>query len=88
VLLTEQAFSPTLEAYTPSPDRNGILPSQRWTTFPKRHNEGGTLVFIDGHSSWFKWKYVVKTTAGGAVDNSTRVEIFNADVWWNPNRDL
>ena len=87
VLLAEQAFSPTLEAYTPSPDRNGILPSHRWSVFTKRHSDGGNIVFMDGHSAWFRWKYIVKTTPAGAVDSSTRVELLNPDVWWNPNRD-
>ena len=80
VLMTEQAFSETLEAYTPTPSRNGILPSQRWSVFPKRHNDRGVIAFIDGHSVIFKQSYV-NNPAGG------RKEKFNDDVWWNPNRD-
>ena len=80
VLMTEQAFSETLEAYTPTPSRNGILPSQRWSVFPKRHNDRGVIAFIDGHSAIFKQSYV-NNPAGG------RKEKFNDDVWWNPNRD-
>jgi len=81
VLLTEQAFSEKLETYTPTPARNGILPSQRWSVFSKRHNDRGVIVFIDGHSAIFKWSYVYNPAGG-------RKELFNADIWWNPNRDV
>ena len=81
VLLTEQAFSETLEAYTPTPARNGILPSQRWSVFPKRHNDRGQIAFVDGHSAVFKRSYVINPAGG-------RKEIFNPDIWWNPNRDI
>jgi prepilin-type N-terminal cleavage/methylation domain-containing protein/prepilin-type processing-associated H-X9-DG protein len=80
VLMTEQAFSESLEAYTPTPARNGILPSQRWSVFPKRHNDRGVIAFIDGHSAIFKRSYVINPAGG-------RKEIFNDDIWWNPNRD-
>jgi len=35
VLLTEVAFSPTLEPYTSTPTRNGIFPAARWSYFSK-----------------------------------------------------
>jgi len=83
VLLTEQAFSETQETYTASPSRNGILPSHRWNNFSKRHNDGGTLVFLDGHSKAYKWDYVFNKAAP-----TGRKEVFNGDIWWNPNRDI
>ena len=83
VLLTEVAFSPTLEPYTSTPTRNGIFPASRWSYFPKRHNDRGTLVFTDGHSSIFKWDYVYNKAA-----SSGRLEKMNPDIWWNPNRDV
>jgi prepilin-type N-terminal cleavage/methylation domain-containing protein/prepilin-type processing-associated H-X9-DG protein len=84
VLMTEVAFSPTLENYTSTPNRNGIFPAARWSYFAKRHSEGGNLVFMDGHAAFFKWSYVYNPTpsCGG------RGEKLNPDVWWNPNRDL
>jgi len=83
VLFTDIVFSPTLEPLTTSPSRNGIYPTHRWTSFPKRHNAGGTLAFVDGHSAIFKWDYVYNTAAP-----SNRKEKFNPDIWWNPNRDI
>jgi prepilin-type N-terminal cleavage/methylation domain-containing protein/prepilin-type processing-associated H-X9-DG protein len=82
VLMTEAVFSPSLEAFVDSPNRNGIFPAARWQRFVKRHNDRGNIAFVDGHSSTFKYTYI---TTGG--NNSTREEVFNPDVWWNPNRD-
>ena len=83
VLFTDVAFSPTLEPYTSSPTRNGIYPCARWNYFPKRHNSGGTIAFTDGHSAIFKWDYV-----NNSVPTCSRVEKYNPDIWWNPNRDI
>ncbi len=83
VLLTEVAFSPTLEAYTENPSRNGIYPANRWSVFAKRHNERGVIVFMDGHSAIFKWDYVYNKPS----PPPNREEKFNDDIWWNPNRD-
>lgn len=82
VMFTEVTFSPTLENYVNTPDRNGIFPCARWSYFPKRHNERGNLVFVDGHAASFRWEYVYNKGATG------REEKFNPDIWWNPNRDI
>jgi prepilin-type N-terminal cleavage/methylation domain-containing protein/prepilin-type processing-associated H-X9-DG protein len=81
VLLTEAAFSPTSEDYTPDPSRNGVLPAVRGERFTNRHNEkGGNLVFIDGHSRYYRRGYI--------TDGTGPKEKNNADVIWNPNRDI
>jgi prepilin-type N-terminal cleavage/methylation domain-containing protein/prepilin-type processing-associated H-X9-DG protein len=81
VLLTDSAFSPSLEPYTSSPDRNGIFPAGRSSHFAQRHsNRGANLVFIDGHAAAFKRSYITNGT-------TDREEKFNPDVFWNPNRD-
>ena len=49
VLLTEATFSPTLEGGRNS----GTYPAARWNYFPKRHNFGGNIGFIDGHAEIF-----------------------------------
>ena len=79
ILLTEATFSPTLEG-----NRNsGTYPSARWNYFPQRHNKGGNIVFMDGHSSYFKYTYVFNPNP--VVDS--REEKRNPDIYWNPNRD-
>ncbi len=86
VLLTEAAFSPTLETYVSSPAGNGIFPAARWERFSKRHggeSGGGNIVFIDGHSQFYSYKYVYNDKPVG----DARKEKFNPDIFWNPNRD-
>lgn len=83
VLITEVAFSPTLEPFTGTPSRNGIFPAARWSYFPKRHSDRGTIAFVDGHAAIFKWSYVYNTSTSAG-----RKEVFNPDIWWNPNRDV
>jgi len=83
VMLTDFCFSPTLENWTgSSAPQNGCFPACRWTYFVKRHNQGGTIVFVDGHAAIFKWDYVFNMAP------AARIEKFNADIWWNPNRDI
>jgi len=85
VLLTEVVFSPTLETYLPGgsgdTDRNGAYPSARSYRFPQRHGAGGNLVFLDGHSAFFKRSYITN----GCPDDSGihRAEKLNPDVIWN-----
>ena len=81
VLMMESCFSPTLENWVGvSKPQNGTFPAARWTYFPKRHNERGSLSFIDGHSDIYKWSYVVNPAGG-------KEELFLGDIVWNPNRD-
>jgi prepilin-type N-terminal cleavage/methylation domain-containing protein len=80
VFLTESCFSPTLENWTgASQPQNGTFPASRWTYFAKRHNDRGSLSFIDGHSDIYKWSYIYNAAGG-------KVEVFT-DIWWNPKRD-
>jgi prepilin-type processing-associated H-X9-DG protein len=84
VLLNDATFSPTLERYTAGdtdPNRNGIFPAARSERFTKRHNDqGGNLVFVDGHAAFFKRAYITNGTGAS-------LEKFNPDVIWNPNRE-
>jgi prepilin-type processing-associated H-X9-DG protein len=86
VLLTEFCFSPATENFSippSSPPQMGCFPASRWTYFVKRHSNGGNLVFLDGHSEWFLYDYVINQNPVG----DSRVEKLNDDIWWNPNRD-
>jgi prepilin-type processing-associated H-X9-DG protein len=76
----DAALSPTLEKYTSNPDRNGIFPAARFDRFSKRHSDlGANLVFVDGHSAFYKRSYIVSQAPGPQ-------EKLNQDVIWNPNR--
>jgi len=91
VLLTEVAFSPTMENYMAGGDndRNGIYPSARSYRFTRRHTGGngggGNLVFLDGHSAYFARSYI---TNGAPNDGgANRAEKDNPDVIWNLYRN-
>jgi len=63
----------------------GCFPACRWTYFVKRHNNGGNLVFMDGHSQYFKYDHVYGSDPNASDDCSEKL---NPDMWWNPNRDI
>ncbi len=80
VFQSDTAFSPTLEPFSGSPDRNGTSPASHSAAFAQRHSyRGGNLGFLDGHASFFKRSYI---TNGPLA----REEKHNPDVVWNPNR--
>ena len=82
VLFVDAAFSPSLENYTPNPERNGVYPATRSERFSKRHSKtGANLVFADGHAKFFKRTIVTS----GAFNRDER---FNPGVIWNPNFDV
>lgn len=86
VLLTEACFSPTLENWVnDSSQPFGTFPAERWTLFVKRHNNGGNIVFLDGHAARFKYDYVYGSDSNGG---DSRAEKLNSDIRWNPNRDV
>lgn len=83
-MLTEFCFSPTLENWNnDSTPQMGCFPAARWTYFVKRHNNGGNLMFLDGHSQYFKYSYIFNI----AKPPPNKEEVFNGDIYWNPNRD-
>ena len=50
-----------------------------------RHNDGGNLVFLDGHSEYFLQKYI---TNGAPNDSgANRAEKDNPDVIWDIYRN-
>jgi len=94
VLIFEEVFSPTYEPFPAGPggvaygtsSRFGVYPSLRWDSFSLRHDGSrGVITFLDGHAQAFPWDYVYNTTPGAY---QSRIEKFNGDIWWNPNRDI
>ena len=85
VLVTEVAVSPTTEKPPGgSAQTVGIMPAARWTYFPKRHDNRGQIVFLDGHAASFAFDYVYNFNPDAG---DPRIEKMNPDIWWNPNRD-
>ncbi len=81
VFMFETTVSPKLEG---GPRNSGTYPAARWDYFPKRHSNGGIISFLDGHVSYYKYKYVYNTSPS---DSNKREELRNADIYWNPYRD-
>jgi prepilin-type N-terminal cleavage/methylation domain-containing protein/prepilin-type processing-associated H-X9-DG protein len=84
VSILDQAFSPSLERFTPDPTRNGVFPASRSERLALRHGlgdrGGANVVFLDGHARFFRRSHLVNPVPG-------REERFLDDVIWNPNRD-
>ena len=54
-----------------------VNPAARWRVFPTRHSkQGGILVFLDGHSAYFKQPYIKN-------EQPDKNEPLNPDVIWN-----
>ena len=62
-----------------------VNPAGRWTVFPMRHSGklGGVLLFVDGHSKFYKWTYVYNKNYSSGMDASLS-EVHNGDIIWNP----
>ncbi len=82
-MMTEQTFNPVSEP-SASLTANAMMPAVRWDYFPKRHTGSGNIAFLDGHSAGFKYSYVFNANPGSV----SRQENLNADIWWDPNRDV
>jgi prepilin-type N-terminal cleavage/methylation domain-containing protein len=77
VLMTDSVFNST-EGFTAGNNFYSVNPAARWRAFPSRHlKEGGTLVFCDGHASYWKQKVIKNEQADGN-------EPLLPDVVWNP----
>ena len=90
VMLTETTFSPIYENILPGgttdASRNGIFPCARSYRFPNRHQGiGGNIVFLDGHSSFYKRTYI--TNGATADSGAMRAEKDNPDVIWDIYRN-
>jgi len=78
IFMFDATFSPTLEGG----GNSGTYPAARGNYYTSRHNQGGIICFLDGHAAYFKTSYITN-----GYNFSTRVEPYNFDIWWNPNRD-
>jgi prepilin-type processing-associated H-X9-DG protein len=80
VLMFDAVFNPRTEVVNASPQFNSVNPANRWRSFARRHNDGGNITFVDGHSQYFK----LNAVQAGAGNN----EGPNPDIIWNaPYRD-
>jgi hypothetical protein len=58
-----------------------VNPAGRWRVFSMRHStkQGGILAFVDGHSQYFKWKYIYNQA------DPNGPELILPEVIWDPS---
>ena len=79
VFLFDCVFSPSSEVVNGSPQYNSVNPANRWRSFASRHSNGGDIVFLEGHVSYYKTAVV---QAGGTM-TGTAVETPGSPLIWN-----
>jgi len=75
VMQYDCVFNPRSEIVNSSPQYNSVNPANRWRSFASRHELGGDITFLDGHSKYFKIRYVTN----GAASYEVRLP----DIIWN-----
>lgn len=81
VFMFDALFSPI---YEPGGGNNaGTFPAARCNYYAGRHNKGGTIVFADGHATYYKQYYVTN----GFETLGSKQEVRLDDIYWNPHRD-
>ena len=59
VFLFDNVFDPVTESDVNTANTyNSVNPANRQNSFASRHNKGGVINFFDGHSAYFKLKYI------------------------------
>ena len=78
VFMFDQVFDPVTEIVNKSPQYNSVNPGDRQNSFASRHEQGGTIVFLDGHSDYFKTSYIQSNPSTGG-----ELEPLLPDVIWD-----
>jgi prepilin-type N-terminal cleavage/methylation domain-containing protein len=78
VLMLDMAFNSTEWPYNNL--FYSVNPAGRWRVFSMRHSskQGGVLAFVDGHSQYFRWKYIYNEA------DPNGPELLLPDVIWDP----
>jgi prepilin-type N-terminal cleavage/methylation domain-containing protein/prepilin-type processing-associated H-X9-DG protein len=78
VFMFDAVFNPVTEVVNASPQYNSVNPANRQNSFASRHNKGGIINFLDGHSQYFKTTYIQSNPSTGGED-----EPLLGDVIWD-----
>jgi hypothetical protein len=69
------------------PAANGLFSGLQMDLLCQTSQQWRQPPFIDGHSEWFQYEYVVNPNTPATSYGQGRGELNNPDIWWNPNRD-
>jgi prepilin-type N-terminal cleavage/methylation domain-containing protein/prepilin-type processing-associated H-X9-DG protein len=78
VFMFDQVFDPVTEVVNASPQYNSVNPADRYRSFASRHDNGGSINFLDGHVAYFKTSYIQDNPSNGGQNEPTL-----PDVIWN-----
>jgi len=78
VFMFDMVFDPVTEVVNGSPQYNSVNPAGRQRSFASRHNAGGIITFLDGHSAYFKCFYITNNPSSGGYN-----EPLVGDVIWD-----
>ncbi len=80
VFMFDGIFNPVTEpqANAASSPYNSVNPAGRQNSYASRHSQGGIINFFDGHSSYFKTKYIQSNPSTGGKN-----EPLLPDVMWD-----
>jgi prepilin-type processing-associated H-X9-DG protein len=83
VLLVEKMMYPN-ENTAVSPPTNIAVGKTSYTNFAGRHNQGGHLLFADGHVAWFSDKELNPDTSGFTLSQGNSAQNLPNKVIWDP----
>jgi len=82
VFMFDCIFSESLEGGN---NFNSVNPANRWRSFAQRHNQGGSINFLDGHVGYYKALIV---TNSGTLSGTAQETPGTPLIWNPPFRDL
>ena len=89
VFIFDSCFDPVSEVVNDNPYWNSVNPANRQHSFASRHDRGGLIAFLDGHSALFKTSYITNnpsynTNVGGGEGEPALPDV----IWDAPYRQL
>ena len=82
VQMEDADFDPITEVVNDAPQFNSVNPALRQRSFASRHDGGGNLNFLDGHSAYFKCTYITNNPSAGGYNEPLLPDV----IWDAPYR--
>lgn len=86
VFMFDIVFDPVTEVVNGSPQYNSVNPAGRQRSFASRHDKGGVINFLDGHSRYFRTSYIQDNPSSGGYNEPLLPDvIWDAPYRWSNN---
>jgi prepilin-type N-terminal cleavage/methylation domain-containing protein/prepilin-type processing-associated H-X9-DG protein len=87
VFMYDCCFDPVTEVVNGAPQFNSVNPADRQNSFAARHDRGGIIAFMDGHSALFKSSYITNNPSyNGSVGGGYGEPALPDVIWDAPYR--